>query len=89
MHDFPFEEMFFNHLILDQDLIDFAARVLGTEEIHFFRATPKTGGALSRAAKGARSGPAPGQRQQLTAARKSGVGVRTDQQLVFSRGRKP
>ena len=35
MHDFPFEEMFFNHLILDQDLIDFVARVLGTEEIHF------------------------------------------------------
>ncbi len=33
--DFPFDEMFFNRLILDQDLIDFVARVLGTEEIHF------------------------------------------------------
>ena len=33
--DFPYEEQFFNQLILDQDLIDFIARVLGTEDIHF------------------------------------------------------
>ena len=33
--DFPYAEMFFNQLILDQDLIDFVALVLGTEDIHF------------------------------------------------------
>ena len=33
--DFPYEEQFFNQLILDQDLIDFVARVLGSEDIHF------------------------------------------------------
>ena len=33
--DFPYEDMFFNQLILDQDLIDFVARVLGTPDIHF------------------------------------------------------
>ena len=33
--DFPYAEMFFNHLIVDEDLIDFVALVLGTEDIHF------------------------------------------------------
>ena len=33
--DFPYEEQFFNQLILDQDLINFVARILGSEDIHF------------------------------------------------------
>jgi hypothetical protein len=32
---FPYEDMFFNQLIVDQDLIDFIGRILGTEDIHF------------------------------------------------------
>ena len=33
--DFPFEDQFFNQLILDNDLIDFVRRVLDSDEIHF------------------------------------------------------
>ena len=33
--DFPYEEQYFNHLVLDPDLIGFVRRVLDTEEIHF------------------------------------------------------
>ncbi len=33
--DFPYEDMFFNHLILDMDLIGFVQRILDTEDIHF------------------------------------------------------
>lgn len=33
--DFPYEDMFFNDLIVDWDLINFVQRVLDTEDIHF------------------------------------------------------
>ncbi|MEE2710506.1 MAG: hypothetical protein VYA69_13025 [Gemmatimonadota bacterium] len=33
--DFPFDDMFFNELIVDWDLINFVQRVLDTEDIHF------------------------------------------------------
>ncbi len=33
--DFPYEEQYFNHLILDPDLVGFVRRVLDTEKIHF------------------------------------------------------
>jgi hypothetical protein len=33
--DFPFEDQFFNQLIVDNDLIDFVRQVLDSEEIHF------------------------------------------------------
>ena len=33
--DFPYEQMIFNQLLVDPDLIDFIQRVLATEDIHF------------------------------------------------------
>ena len=33
--DFPYEEQFFNRLTLDEELINFVGRVLGTEDLHF------------------------------------------------------